>query len=184
VTPAGAVALFAKGAFSSPASIAGDRNGNFYVANYDKKGFVTRIAPDGTTSILVAPEAGLVQPVGVVVTPDGALLVSWGGDSVARVDMTTGKVIDPHWITNLRNPRQMAFDTYRSTLPTSSTTRSAATTCWHADPADPRRGRAHQAVRPRPSTPRASSTRRSPAARWSSASASTATSRWSPSRPT
>ena len=47
----------------------------------------------------------------MVVTPDNALLVSWGGDSVARIDMATGKVLNPRWITGLSNPRQMAFDT-------------------------------------------------------------------------
>ena len=111
VTPKGEVSLFADGTFSSPASITGDRAGNFYVANYDKKGFVTIITPDGKSRVLVPPEAGLVSPVGVVVTPDGALLVSWGGDSVARVDIATGKVLNPRWITGLSNPRQMAFDT-------------------------------------------------------------------------
>lgn len=111
VTPAGEVSLFAQGAFSSPVSITGDRAGNFYVANYDKKGFVTAIAPDGKTRVLVPPEAGLVQPVGVVAAPDGALLVSWGGDSVARVEIATGKVLNPRWITGLSNPRQMAWDT-------------------------------------------------------------------------
>jgi sugar lactone lactonase YvrE len=111
VTPKGEVTLFAEGSFSAPASITGDRSGNFYVANYDKKGFVTVIAPDGKSRVLVPPEAGLVEPLGVVVTPDGALLVSWGGDSVARVDIATGKVLNPRWITGLSNPRQMAWDT-------------------------------------------------------------------------
>jgi sugar lactone lactonase YvrE len=111
VTPQGEVSLFAEGAFAAPVSIVGDRAGNFYVANYDKKGFVTIIAPDGKSRTLVPPEAGLVEPVGVSVTPDGALLVSWGGDSVARVDIETGKVLNPRWITGLSNPRQMAWDT-------------------------------------------------------------------------
>ena len=111
VTPKGEVSLFADGSFSSPASITGDRNGNFYVANYAKQGFVTIIDAGGKSRVLVPPDAGLVSPVGVVVTPDGALLVSWGGDSVARVDMKTGKVLNPRWITGLSNPRQMAWDT-------------------------------------------------------------------------
>ena len=110
VTPKGEVTRFAEGSFSAPASITGDRAGNFYVANYDRKGFVTAVAPDGKSRVLVPPEAGLVQPVGVVVTPDGALLVSWGGDSVARVDIATGKVLNPRWITGLSDPRQMAWD--------------------------------------------------------------------------
>jgi hypothetical protein len=85
--------------------------GNFYVANLDKRGFVTVIAPDGKSRVLVPPEAGLVEPAGVVVTPDGALLVSWGGDSVARVDLATGAVLNPRWFTGLSNPRQLAWDT-------------------------------------------------------------------------
>ncbi|MCP4383672.1 MAG: hypothetical protein GY798_20025 [Hyphomicrobiales bacterium] len=111
VTQAGEVSLFADGAFTKPASIAGDRVGNFYVANYAKEGFITAIDPDGKARVLVPPDAGLTLPVGVVVAPDGKLLVSWGGDSVARVDAETGKVLDPHFLTGLHNPRQMAFDT-------------------------------------------------------------------------
>jgi len=111
VTPKGETSLFAEGTFALPVSIACDRAGNFYVANFVRKGFVTIVAPDGKSRVLVPPEAGLTFPVGVVVTPDGALLVSWGGAFVARVDSSTGKVIDPRWITGLNNPRQMAFDT-------------------------------------------------------------------------
>ena len=102
--------LFADRPFKSPASITQDGAATFYVANYDKQGIVTAITRDGKTRVLVPPEAGLVSPVGVVCTPDGALLVSWGGDSVARVDKGTGKVLNPRWITGLSNPRQMAFD--------------------------------------------------------------------------
>jgi hypothetical protein len=131
VTPKGEVTLFAEGSFSAPASITGDRSGNFYVANYDNKGFVTVIAPDGKSRVLVPPEAGLVQPVGVVVTPDGALLVSWGGDSVARVDIATGEVLNPRWIAGLSSPRQMAWDTsYRLWLADQLNDASADMTCW------------------------------------------------------
>ncbi len=111
VTPQGEVTELARAALTSPVAIAGDRAGNFYVANFVEKGFITAIAPDGGARVLVPPEAGLVSPVGVVVTPDGALLVSWGGDSIARIDIATGKVLHPRWITGLDNPRQMAFDT-------------------------------------------------------------------------
>ncbi|MFO1144517.1 MAG: LodA/GoxA family CTQ-dependent oxidase [Amaricoccus sp.] len=110
VTPSGEVTLFADRPFKSPVSITQDSSGTFYVANYDKQGMVTAITREGETRVLVPPEAGLVSPVGVVCTPDGALLVSWGGGSVARVDKETGRVLNPHWITGLNNPRQMAFD--------------------------------------------------------------------------
>ncbi|HTU55869.1 MAG TPA: LodA/GoxA family CTQ-dependent oxidase [Acetobacteraceae bacterium] len=111
VTPKGETSLFAKRPLASPAGIACDRAGNFYVANFVEKGFITIVAPDGKSRVLVPPEAGLAWPVGVVVAPDGALLVSWGGASVARVDSSKGKVINAHWITGLTNPRQMVFDT-------------------------------------------------------------------------
>ncbi len=111
VTPKGETTLFAKGSLASPVGIAGDGAGNFYVANFLEQGFITVVTPDGKSRVLVPPGAGLTSPVGVVVTPDGALLVSWGGASVARVDPTTGKVINPRWITGLNNPRQMTFDT-------------------------------------------------------------------------
>jgi DNA-binding beta-propeller fold protein YncE len=81
------------------------------VANFVEKGFISVITPDGKSRVLVPPEAGLVSPIGIVVTPDGALLVSWGGASVARIDLATGKVIDLHWLTDFHNPRQMAYDT-------------------------------------------------------------------------
>jgi hypothetical protein len=111
VTPKGEVSRFATGSFASPVGIASDREGNFYVANYQPKGFITVVAPDGTSRVLVPPEAGLTSPIGIVITPDGTLLVAWGGTSVARIDRKTGAVLDPHWITGLNNPRQMAFDT-------------------------------------------------------------------------
>jgi sugar lactone lactonase YvrE len=111
VTPHGETTLFAKGSFASPVSIACDRAGNFYVANFVGKGFVTVVTPDGQNRVLVPPEAGLTFPVGVVMAPDGALLVSWGGAFVARVDSHTGKVVNPRWISGLNNPRQMTFDT-------------------------------------------------------------------------
>jgi hypothetical protein len=110
VTPRGEVSLFAEGPFASPVSVTCDRAGNFYVANFVENGFITIVAPDGKSRVLVPPEAGLTSPVGVVVTPDGALLVSWGAASVARVDPGTGKVVNLHWITGLSNPRQMTFD--------------------------------------------------------------------------
>ncbi len=110
VTPDGKVSVFASGSFASPVSITQDRNGNFYVANYDKKGFVTLVTAEGKSSILVPPESGLVQPVGVAISPDKVLLVSWGGEAIARVDMASGKVLSPRWIGGLSNPRQMAFD--------------------------------------------------------------------------
>lgn len=110
VTPEGEVTPFAEG-FSSPVGIAGDRTGNLYVANFVEKGFISVITPDGKSRVLVPPEAGLAFPIGIVVTPDGALLVSWGGASVARIDIATGKVIDLHWLTDFHNPRQMAYDT-------------------------------------------------------------------------
>lgn len=102
--------MFAEG-FSQPMGIAADRLGNLYVANWVEKGFVCVITPDGKSRVLVPPEAGLVSPIGVVVSPDGALLVSWGGTSVARIDPATGAVINLNWLTGFRNPRQMAYDT-------------------------------------------------------------------------
>ncbi len=36
--------------------------------------------------------------------------MSWGGDAIARVDMASGKVLSPRWISGLSNPRQMTFD--------------------------------------------------------------------------
>lgn len=111
VTQEGEVSLFADGAFAKPASITGDLVGNFYVANYVKDGTITAIDPEGKSRVLVPASAGLTMPVGVVVAPDGDLLVSWGGNAVARVDVDTGKVLDPHFLSGLNNPRQMAFDT-------------------------------------------------------------------------
>lgn len=111
VTPKGETSLFVRGSLASPVGIACDRQGNFFVANFVEKGFITVVAPDGKSRVLVPPEAGLTFPVGVAVTPDGALLVSWGGASVARVDPQSGKVINRYWIAGLNNPRQMAFDT-------------------------------------------------------------------------
>lgn len=111
VTPAGEVALFSQGNFSKPVGITMDRDGNFYVANYEKNGFVTIVSPDGKSRVLVPPEAGLSQPIGLLITPDNVLLVSWGGSSIARINMKTGEILDPKWITGLKNPRMMAFDT-------------------------------------------------------------------------
>lgn len=111
VTPAGEVKLFSQGHFSKPVGIITDRDGNFYVSNYEQNGFITIVSPDGTSRVLVPPEAGLSKPIGLLITPDKVLLVSWGGNSIARVDMKTGEVLEPKWITGLKNPRMMAIDT-------------------------------------------------------------------------
>jgi streptogramin lyase len=110
VTPKGEVSLFAQG-FSQPMGIASDRKGNLYVANWVEKGFVSILTPEGKSRVLVPPEAGLVSPIGIVISPDNALLVSWGSTSVARIDPATGEVLNPHWLTGFRNPRQMTYDT-------------------------------------------------------------------------
>jgi sugar lactone lactonase YvrE len=110
VTPKGEVSLFAQG-FSQPMGIAADRKGNLYVANWVEKGFISILTPEGKSRVQVPPEAGLVSPIGIVISPDNALLVSWGGTSVARIDPATGEVLNPHWLTGFRNPRQMTYDT-------------------------------------------------------------------------
>lgn len=110
VTPTGVVSTFAQG-LENPVSITIDGEGNLYVANYTTAGWIAKITPSGDASTLVAPSAGLVQPIGLVMSPDGALLVSNAGPgTVARVDPVSGAVLDPAWIAGLDGPRGMVFD--------------------------------------------------------------------------
>lgn len=110
VDPSGVVTTIAED-LQSPVAIAIDPAGNLYVANYVAEGFITVIDPSGQVSTFVPASAGLVQPIGVAVTPDGALLVSCAGtNTVARIDLQTGAVINAAWISGLNGPRGMVFD--------------------------------------------------------------------------
>lgn len=112
VTPAGVLSTFAQG-LQRPVGIAIDGSGNLYVTNYVVNGWIAKITPAGDASILVPPGAGLAQPIGCSISPDGALLVSNAGTgTVARVDPTSGAVLDPTWIAGLNGPRGMVFDAH------------------------------------------------------------------------
>ena len=66
------------------------------------------------------PEAGLARASRPGGDPGRGALVSWGGTSVLRVDIATGKVLDPHWITGLSNRAR-----WPSTRPTGSISRTS-----------------------------------------------------------
>ena len=106
----GQVTTFASG-LETPVGLTIDRRGNLYVANYVDKGWIAMITSAGVMRVLIPPEAGLSFPIAVTISPDGALLASVvGSGSIARIDPTAGKILDPHWISGLNAPRSIAFD--------------------------------------------------------------------------
>lgn len=106
----GNVTTFASG-LDSPVGLTFDRRGNLYVANYVEQGWVAVINSSGQMRALIPSAAGLSFPLGVAVSPDGALLVSVvGTGSIARIDLNSGSIINANWISGLNSPRNMAFD--------------------------------------------------------------------------
>ena len=71
---------------------------------------VSALTPEGRLTA-TPPGSGLAKPVGVIISPDGALLVRLAGTgAIARIDPATGTILNPAWITGLNGPRTMAFD--------------------------------------------------------------------------
>lgn len=111
----GTVTTYA-GGFEMPLGVTMSPRRELYVASFIgpsvRDGFVSIIFPGGAQRVLVPRGSGLVNPIDLVLTPDGkTLLVSnRGNGTISKVDAASGDVLDARWITGVSGASGLVID--------------------------------------------------------------------------
>jgi hypothetical protein len=107
------VTTYAQG-IPTPVGIVMSFKGTLYVSSYTDDGGIYRVGPTGNAGWLVPPGAGIGRPTLMALMPDqSALLVSCATTGcVAKVDPTSGEVLDAAFLSGFTRPRGIAFDPY------------------------------------------------------------------------
>lgn len=117
VTPAGVVSDYATG-LEDPFGVHMGPRGELYITNYlrsTRDGWLVVVSSGGIQTTLVPRGTGLVNPIDVVLSPDGRTLFvsNRGNNSVSKVDAQTGRVIEAQWLRNIFGASGLVIDARR-----------------------------------------------------------------------